>query len=171
MGDYTASAVASFAFHLPRAVVDTNVGRVLARAVANRPLTAKQARDTALTLLSDGDSSPFNQAMIDLGAQFCRSSPACTDCPMAKVCRWNIEGGADPAPKSAGVSKAQPKFAGSNRQLRGRVMREIGQRPVTRGKLRAAFLDIDEARYRGVLESLERDGLIETKGLVRLLGD
>ena len=171
VGDYTASAVASFAFHLPRAVVDTNVGRVLARAIANRPLTAKEARETARALLPRGDSSAFNQSMIDLGARFCRSSPACADCPMKKVCRWNIEGGVDPAPQSAGVSRPQSRFAGSDRQLRGTVLKQIQVRPVPPGRLRAAFRDIEEARYRGVLESLERDGLIVIDELVRLVGD
>lgn len=171
VGDYTASAVASFAFHLPHAVIDTNVGRVLARAVANRPLSAKQAREAARDLLPPGDSAQFNQSMIDLGAQFCRSSPDCARCPMKKVCRWQLDGGPDPAPRSAGVSIPQTKFAGSDRQLRGRVLREVREGPLSRDRLRTALSDVEEARYTRVLDSLERDGLIRRGRRIGLAGD
>lgn len=171
VGEYTANAVASFAFHLPRAVVDTNVARVLARAVANRPLGVKEVRGLAETLLPARDSSRFNQAMIDLGAQFCRSSPRCGSCPMRRVCRWTIDGGDDPAPASAGVSRPQSRFAGSARQLRGRVLAEVRVRPLVVERLRVEVGDVDEDRFRKVLGSLERDGLIEVDTLVRLVGD
>ena len=99
VGEYTAHAVASFSFGRPVAVLDTNVGRVLARAVENRTLSAREARGVAHALLPRRDVASFNQSMLDLGAQFCRSSPRCDDCPVARVCRWRLEGGADPAPR------------------------------------------------------------------------
>ena len=77
VGEYTANAVGSFAFGRRVAVVDTNVGRVLARAVANRTLNVAEAREVASELLPRTDVAAFNQAMLDLGAQYCTSSPRC----------------------------------------------------------------------------------------------
>ena len=112
IGEYTANAVASFAFGRRVAVVDTNVGRVLARALdqsnAERPRGACRANE----LLPRTNAASFNQAMLDLGAQFCTSTPRCATCPVARVCKWHREGGADPAPRSAGVSRPQSTFAG-----------------------------------------------------------
>jgi len=171
VGDYTASAVASFAFHRPVAVLDTNVGRVLARAVANRTLAPREARRLAKELLGRCDSAVFNQAMIDVGAQHCRSTPSCEGCPLAGVCRWRREGGDDPAPLSASVSRRQSRFVGSDRQVRGRVLRELGGGPVHRVRLRASFADIETSRYEGVLKTLADDGLVELGTRVRLAGD
>jgi A/G-specific adenine glycosylase len=162
-GEYTANAVASFAFGRNVAVLDTNVGRVLARAVANRPLRPVEARDVARDLLPRSDSATFNQSMLDLGAQFCKSSPRCHDCPMAKVCRWRREGGPDPAPHSAGVSRPQSTFEGSDRQVRGRMLAALRTSPQLRDQL---VTELNVARDRGatVLAGLVRDGLIEQRG-------
>jgi len=171
VGDYTASAVASFAFHRPVAVLDTNVGRVLARAVANRMLAPRDARLLAKELLGRCDSAVFNQAMIDVGAQYCRSTPGCEGCPLAGVCRWRREGGDDPAPLSAGVSRRQSGFVGSDRQVRGRVLRELEGGPIVWNQLRASFVDIETARFEAVLKTLVDDGLIDVGARVRLAGD
>lgn len=163
VGEYTANAVASFAFGENVAVLDTNVGRVLARALANRPLRPVEARTIAQNLLPKSDSASFNQSMLDLGAQFCTSSPHCHDCPMARVCRWRREGGPDPAPNSAGVSRPQSTFEGSDRQVRGRVLAALRQRAQSSQQL---FVELNVAGDRGasVLAGLVRDGLIEQRG-------
>jgi len=129
VGEYTANAVASFAFGECVAVVDTNVGRVLARAVANRTLSVRDARVVANELLPRSNAAAFNQALLDLGAQFCTSTPRCDPCPMARVCRWHVEGGPDPAPRSAGVSRPQSKFQGSDRQARVESSPRCGSAP------------------------------------------
>ncbi len=72
--------------------------------------------------------------MLDLGAQYCTSSPRCGDCPVARSCRWQRDGGPDPAPRSAGVSRPQPAFHGSNRQARGRVLAALRERPRSDGR-------------------------------------
>ncbi len=161
VGPYTAAAVASFAFGDREAVLDTNVGRVLARAVANAPLGASNARALAQRLLPRRDVSSFNQAMIDLGATFCRAAPRCDACPVARVCRWRAEGGGDPAPRSAGVSRPQRPFAGSDRQIRGRVLRELGQAPRSAAALAVSFGDVEESRLDAVVDGLVVDGLIQ----------
>ena len=171
VGEYTARAVASFAFHQRVAVLDTNVGRVLARALANRPLRSREARELAHQLLGRSASAPFNQAMIDLGAQFCRSVPRCGPCPVATACRWRLDGGPDPAPTSASVSRVQSTFVGSDRQLRGAVLRELVSGPLSPSRLCAATGRADTPRFDRVLASLERDGLVVVASDVRLAGD
>jgi A/G-specific adenine glycosylase len=141
-------------------VLDTNVGRVLARAVANRRLRPSEARALAADVLPRKNIAVFNQTMLDLGAQFCRATPECATCPLASLCAWHQHGGEDPAPLSAGVSRAQPRFEGSNRQLRGRILDALRQGRHTRRELHGIFDGVDATRGDDVLASLLRDGLI-----------
>jgi A/G-specific adenine glycosylase len=172
VGPYTAAAVASFAFAQRVAVLDTNVGRVLARAVANAPLSGTDARAAAGRLVATGDARSFNQAMIDLGATFCRARPRCEQCPVAHACRWRRDGGEDPAPRSAGVSRPQSPFEGSDRQVRGRVLGVLRGAPTDVARLREAIGDVDHARLNLVLDGLEADGLVSVSGMtLRLHGD
>jgi A/G-specific adenine glycosylase len=172
VGEYTANAVASFAFGDGVAVVDTNVGRVLARAIANRTLGLVEARTLANELLPRSNGSSFNQSMLDLGAQFCTSAPKCASCPVARVCAWNIEGGPDPAPRSAAVSRPQSKFQGSERQARGRLLAALRERPRTMRHLVACVEGADVERGATLVAGLIADGLVERRGqLVRLSGD
>jgi A/G-specific adenine glycosylase len=164
VGEYTAHAVASFAFHRPVAVLDTNVGRVLARALENRTLARREARSLAALLMPTRNSAGFNQAMLDLGAQFCRAAPRCETCPVRAQCAWRLDGGEDPAPQSAAVSRAQTTFVGSNRQLRGHVLRALTEKPRTVRQLARVVSDVAPSRRREVLESLVRDGLITREG-------
>jgi len=172
VGEYTANAVASFAYNRPVAVLDTNVGRVLARALANRRLTAVQARALALELLGRSPSAPFNQAMLDLGSQFCAAKPRCATCPLARTCVWHRDGGPDPAIASAAVSRPQSSFLGSTRQLRGVVLRHLREGPQSKKALLAHFDDADAVRGEAALEGLVRDGLVRTSGhRLSLVGD
>lgn len=172
VGEYTANAVASFAFGQSVAVLDTNVGRVLARAIANRTLSTVEARDLARDLIGRAASASFNQALLDLGARHCKSNPQCGECPVKKSCRWHHEGGEDPAIKSAAVSQPQSRFAGSNRQLRGTVLRVLRDGPQTETSLLAHFETSDDARREVILEGLVREGLVQRTGRVlRLVGD
>ena len=171
VGEYTANAVASFAFGRRVAVLDTNVGRVLARAIANHPLRRAEARDIAHGLLPRKDSATYNQSMLDLGAQFCKSSPRCDVCPMARVCVWRREGGPDPAPNSAAVSRPQTTFEGSDRQVRGRVLAALRVNAQSNQQL-IQKLDVPADRGAAILAGLERDGLIERRGrVVSLAGE
>jgi A/G-specific adenine glycosylase len=160
VGPYTANAVASFAFHRRVAVLDTNVGRVLARAVANRPLGTSQAQHLADTLAPRRDVAAFNQAMLDLGAQHCTKRPRCATCPLQRQCRWRREGGPDPAPNSAGVSRPQSPFAGSDRQVRGRILSALGEGPVSRRALDRQLGDVEAPRRAALLGKLVDEGLV-----------
>ena len=164
IGDYTANAVACFAFGAKVAVLDTNVGRVLARCVMGRTLTVKEAREVAHEVLDKKNPQSFNQAMLDLGAQFCKSSPLCELCPVRQVCVWQTQGGDDPAPRSAGVSKPQSKFEGSDRQIRGRMLAVLREGRVSASALRQKLDSVEHIRYESILEGLILDGLVERSG-------
>lgn len=92
VGDYTAAAIASFAFGLPHAVVDGNVYRVLSRYFADDTPTDSSSgkkRFTALAnqLIQPQQPADFNQAMMDLGAGVCTPAvPNCGTCPLASGC-------------------------------------------------------------------------------------
>ena len=124
IGPYTARAVLAFAFECDAAVVDTNVGRVLARQMGER-LTPTRAQAAADTLLPPGRSWAWNQAMLDLGALVCtKRMPRCEHCPVSATCTWFLAGSPapDPAVGSAGVSTGQSRFEGSFRQGRARLL-------------------------------------------------
>ena len=93
IGRYTAAAVLSIAYNEPRAVLDGNVARVLARIGAVRgDLHAsgmwKKLEAAAQSLLAQTAPGDWNQAMMELGATVCTpKSPRCGECPVAKWCR------------------------------------------------------------------------------------
>ena len=97
VGDYTAAAIASFAFHEPAAVVDGNVFRVLARHFGiatpiNTTEGKKEFAALAQALLpqeskQSGLSSDYNQGIMDFGATQCTPSvPHCSSCPLVETC-------------------------------------------------------------------------------------
>lgn len=92
VGDYTAAAIASFAFGLPVAAVDGNAFRVLARHFGvdtpiNNALGKKTFTALAQSLLPPAQAADFNQAMMDFGATLCTPrAPLCAQCPMAETC-------------------------------------------------------------------------------------
>lgn len=98
VGNYTAAAIGSFAFHLPTAVVDGNVFRVLSRYYGiatpiNSSAGAKEFRALAQSLLPENQSADFNQAMMDFGAMQCTpASPHCHDCPLLDSCEAHASG-------------------------------------------------------------------------------
>lgn len=124
LGPYTARAVLAFAYEQDVAVVDTNVGRILARQRGER-LTAGIAQTFADDVVPVGMGWSWNQGLLDLGALICtKRSPNCEVCPTASTCSWFVGGsvGPDPAIGSAAVSKGQSKFVGSFREGRARLL-------------------------------------------------
>ncbi len=93
IGDYTASAIASFAFDLPYAVLDGNVFRVLSRFYGiETPVDSTEGKKMFQKLATEHlipeRSSDYNQAIMDLGATLCKpQQPRCIDCPLAENCK------------------------------------------------------------------------------------
>lgn len=165
VGPYTARAVLAFADGADVAVVDTNVGRVLAR-VAGRRLRPAEAQRAADDAVPAGAGWWWNQAMLDLGATVCTARVArCGDCPVAPWCAWRGEG-PDPAAGSAGVTAPQSRFEGSDRQGRGRLvdaLRTDGAVPAGALATAAGWPD-DPDRARRVAAGLVADGLAGDDG-------
>jgi A/G-specific adenine glycosylase len=93
VGEYTASAIASFAFDKPYAVVDGNVFRVLSRYLGiETPIDSSQGKklftEKATVLLDKKDPGTFNQAIMEFGAMQCvPQNPDCKKCPLNKSCK------------------------------------------------------------------------------------
>jgi len=163
IGDYTARAVAAFAFGLRHPVVDTNVRRVIARAVEGQaeagPPSTRRDLAAMETLLPESpeDARLFNAAMMELGAIVCAArAPRCDSCPIANSCRWRAEG----YPPYEGVRAAvQATFEGSDRQVRGLIMAELrgSDIPVTAEEIATVWPDAEQ-RDRA-LAGLLADGL------------
>ena len=168
IGDYTARAVAAFAYGHRHPVVDTNTRRVIARAVAGhgQPAPPSRTRDleamAALLPEEPVAAAVFNAAIMELGAVVCTSrSPRCADCPIRDACAWRAAG----YPAYTGPTKAvQKKFEGSDRQVRGLIMAELRSthHPVSGAEIESLWADADQ-RDRA-LAGLLADGLAVTIG-------
>ncbi len=166
IGDYTARAVAAFAYGHRHPVVDTNTRRVIARAVAGQaePAPPSRGRDLdAMSMLLPEDRSEaaaFNAAIMELGALVCTArKPACDGCPIRNECAWHAAG----YPAHTGARKAvQKKFEGSDRQVRGLIMAELRatRHPVTDAEITGLWPD--PAQRERALTGLLADGLAVT---------
>lgn len=169
VGPYTARAVLAFAFEAPVAVVDVNVARVLARAVAGAPLSALAAQLLADRLASGAPAWRWNQALLDVGARFCVArGPRCPQCPVFGVCVWAAHG--RPPPDPAARRRAPEPFQGSDRQGRGRLVHALRQRPLDPEECATvAGWPGDAARAARVVEQLVADGLVRRASDGRLV--
>jgi A/G-specific adenine glycosylase len=169
VGPYTARAVLVFAHGQDIGLVDTNAGRFVARALAGRPVGRAEAQALADAAVPPGRGWAWGQAVFDLGATVCRRrSPACAACPVAGWCRWALAGRPDPDPVaagSAGISAPQPRFAGSDRQGRGRLVAALRRGPVAVADLAAVmgWPDTPERAAR-VAATVVADGLAVSDG-------
>jgi A/G-specific adenine glycosylase len=158
IGPYTSAAVASIAFGVPVAAVDTNVRKVMARAdfgVERQEITAAQAEAAATAWLDPARPGDWNQALMNLGHGVCRTTPRCDECPLAPVCRFRLSGRTG-RPSGPG----QPAFEGSMRQVRGAVVTALRAHPtMTIGGLVGAT-GRDEEDVVTAVTGLARDGVV-----------
>jgi len=165
VGPYTAGAVVAFAFGRRAVVLDTNVRRVLARAVAGaalpRPQQSAAEVRLAESLLPDDDAAAaaWAAASMELGALVCTArSPRCGACPVADLCAWRLAG--SPPDEHAGRRRTQA-WEGTDRQCRGRVMAALraASAPVPREALAAVWPDASQLTR--CIASLVEDHLAE----------
>jgi A/G-specific adenine glycosylase len=168
VGGYTARAVQAFAFGRDSAPVDTNVARVLVRAVAGEPLRPAQIQRLADDVVPPGDAAAWSNALMDLGARYCTArSPRCDACPVAAACAWRLDAGGQGSDPAAGTAGRRPtaRFAGSDRYHRGRLVEALRRGPVAAGDL-ALAADLPESpdRLVAIIDGLVSDGLAQWDG-------
>jgi A/G-specific adenine glycosylase len=162
IGPYTARAVAAIAFGSPVGAVDTNVRRVLGRAIggaidAFSPSELQRLADSAVPADRPAD---WTHALMDVGATLCRTTqPLCEECPALAWCRF----AASPAAGREGHgSRSAPRFTATSRWLRGRILdrlREVeGAGWVV---VEAPIGGHDRAAVVVALERLASEGLVE----------
>jgi A/G-specific adenine glycosylase len=177
VGPYTARAVASIAFGVRVGAVDTNVRRVLGRALAGGEAAAISA--VRLQAIADASVDPdrpgdWTHAVMDVGATHCRPrAPKCDACPLRAWCAYATgtprEGGAavdrrpqpaDPRPRPSRAPAI--RFDATTRWLRGRIVDRLrGAAGADWSTIDGPIGDHDAAAVRSALGALARDGLVE----------
>ncbi|HEX2262587.1 MAG TPA: A/G-specific adenine glycosylase [Pseudonocardiaceae bacterium] len=162
IGAYTARAIAAFGYGQRVPVVDTNVRRVVARAVRGMagPAAPSTSRDLSNVdgVLPETQAARFCAALMELGAIVCTARhPRCASCPVAGDCAWIRAG----KPDGTGSGRPVQRFAGTDRQVRGLLLDVLRSTavPVPRTRLDAVWVDATQ-RDR-CLGSLLVDGLVE----------
>jgi A/G-specific adenine glycosylase len=168
VGPYTARAVAAFAYGVRTPVVDTNARRVLARAVHGEAeagparVTADLAAMDAMLPRDPAVARLANAGIMELGQTVCTArSPRCDDCPLVATCAWRAAG----YPAYTGVrAPVQKRYEGSDRQVRGLVLRELrgSDTPVPAAVI--AGLWPDAVQLGRAVDGLLRDGLVVADG-------
>ncbi|MFD5895669.1 A/G-specific adenine glycosylase [Streptomyces sp. NPDC060366] len=164
IGEYTAAAVASFAYGQRHAVLDTNVRRVFARAAAgiqyppNATTAAERRLARALLPVDEETAARWAAASMELGALVCTSkNEDCARCPIASQCAWRQAG----KPAHQGPARRGQTYAGTDRQVRGKLLAVLREAV---GPVPLAVLDgvweepVQRAR---ALDGLVADGLVE----------
>jgi A/G-specific adenine glycosylase len=177
IGPYTAGAVVCFAFEEDAAFLDTNVRRVLHRLFFGVDVPEPTAKEKQLLCLAEalvprGQGWKWGQSVIEFGALHCTArKPLCESCPLSGLCaaRPTIRDSLANLPRA---EKAAYRYEGSNRYYRGRVLavlREVPGEGVALRELgeglREGFGEADLPWLRGVVESLEKDGLVRVSSV------
>ncbi len=163
VGEYTAAAIASFAYQHRHVVLDTNVRRVLARAEEGvefpAPSVTAAERTRAQRMLSTADDGArWSAAVMELGALVCKArAPVCDSCPIRADCRWRLAG----YQPYEGPARRGQAYAGTDRQCRGALLQVLrdSTAPVSRLALDAVW-DKPAQRMRAI-DGLVADGLID----------
>jgi A/G-specific adenine glycosylase len=167
VGDYTAAAIAAFAFGSRQVVLDTNVRRVLGRVRGGAEFPAasisKAERERAAEVLPEDEATAatWSVAVMELGAVVCTAAtPRCADCPVTDLCTWRAAG----YPPYAGPPRRGQVYDGTDRQCRGRVLAlaRDAHEPVHVSRIEAVWPSAEQ-RDRCVA-SLVHDGLLVRVG-------
>jgi len=162
VGPYTARAVASLAFGQAVGVVDTNVRRWLVRRFGLAPsATARDLQRLSDALASAGrgeDAAAWTHASMEFGANVCTTrAPRCAACPIANGCPSRDAAVEVPVPR-------QPPFAGSDREMRGALLRALAGASHHDIGVREARRVVAAPELDRIVAGLERDGLVHRSG-------
>ena len=160
IGEYTAAAIAAFAFDRRTLVMDVNIRRVLTRVIDGNehPKPAPTSREKArrLTLLPEKNAHIWAAATMELGALVCTSkNPKCELCPVISACNWRKNG----YPKSDLIRKSQD-WHGTDRKCRGTIVQALRENEsLTENAIKKLWPE--ESQVEKALKTLQEDLLIE----------
>ena len=162
VGEYTAAAIASFAYNESALVMDINIRRLFARAIdgVESPTQApSQVERKIRAELIPNNGALWAAATMELGALVCTArTPACNECPVILSCAWRKAG----YPKSD-LAKRTQSWTGTDRQCRGVIVQHLREeKSATKSALMKLWSDSDQAER--ALKSLIADHLIEATG-------
>lgn len=168
VGPYTARAVASLAFGQPLGVVDTNVRRWLTRRFGldsrTPPAGLQGLADDLAAAGDDGRADAWTHASMEFGANVCRSrAPRCASCPISEGCPSRNGAARVPVPHQA-------PFVGSDRALRGDLLRTLVGAPGHSLPIRQARALFPRGAATRLIGELEREGLVHRSGAELRLG-
>ncbi len=153
VGQYTKNAILSFAYGEKVLAVDTNLERIITRYFGVDSAKDYVRRYSNL-LLEDINSKDLNQAFMDFGSSICTSSNTkCDICPLEKSCKKYF----------LNSKNSIKKFKGSNRELRGRIIKLlIEENQITINELEKKTRE-DASKIITAINGLENDGLLKRK--------
>ena len=151
VGPYTENAILSFVYNEKVITEDINVKRIISRYFGMKD-PKKYIDQFSLLLLKNTESRKLNQALMDFGSNICKPrNPLCLDCPLENSCKkyFNLK------------TKPIEKFTGSNRELRGKLIKLL----IKNGRLNINTLqkelNAENERFDKILKNLQKDGLIK----------
>ncbi len=160
IGEYTAAAIAAFAFEKQTLVMDVNIRRLLTRVIDGNehPKPAPTAKEKAshLALQPAKNAHIWAAATMELGALVCTSkNPICEQCPVISQCNWRKNG----YPKTDLVRKSQD-WHGTDRKCRGTIVQALRENEsLTENAIMKLWPD--ESQVEKALKSLQTDLLIQ----------
>jgi len=160
IGEYTAAAIAAFAFDQRTLVIDVNIRRVLTRVIDGKehpkPAPTIREKSRRLALLPEKNAHIWAAATMELGALVCTSkNPKCELCPVISACNWRKNG----YPKSDLIRKSQD-WHGTDRKCRGTIVQALRENEsLTENAIKKLWPD--ESQIEKALKTLQEDLLIE----------
>ena len=162
VGDYTAAAIAAFAYNESTLVLDVNIRRLFARVIDGDQFATSAPSKIERKLryeLIPSDGAKWAAATMELGALICTArNPICDQCPLKEECSWREKG----YPHSE-VKKKSQGWAGTDRQCRGVIVQALRENR-KQTKIALNKLWHDETQVESALKTLLADGLIEATG-------
>ena len=153
VGPYTKNAILSFAYGDSVLAIDTNLERIITRYFG-----VDDAKDYlkrySQSLLKKVNSKDLNQAFMDFGSMVCTSlSPSCDICPLETECSKYF----------SKIKKSYQKFEGSNREIRGKVLKLLlNEDQISKEEL-TNKLGGEEEKLNKALHGLQKDNLLNIK--------
>jgi A/G-specific adenine glycosylase len=153
VGPYTKNAILSFAYGDSVLAIDTNLERIITRYFG-----VDDAKDYlkrySQSLLKKVNSKDLNQAFMDFGSMVCTSlSPSCDICPLETECSKYF----------SKIKKSYQKFEGSNREIRGKVLKLLlNEDQISKEEL-INKLGEEEEKLNKALHGLQKDNLLIIK--------